>query len=70
MTSNGIQGDNIAPPRRDYRHHCNRLLFRGSLPSGTYIEIRCPKCGRMHVLNANTTSVYSNGHLTAEAQLL
>jgi len=25
---------------------CRRLLFRGILPAGAEIEIRCPKCGR------------------------
>ncbi len=45
--------DNGTPPKpRDYRHHCGRLLFRGRLPPGTYIEIRCPKCGLMHPIDA------------------
>jgi phage FluMu protein Com len=49
-----------APPRpRDYRHHCGRLLFRGRIPEGTYIEVRCPKCGQMHTLEVqpNGTAV-------------
>lgn len=39
--------------RREYRHRasdCARLLFVGYLPPGTRIEIRCPSCGRMHVI--------------------
>lgn len=39
--------------RRAYRHRggqCSRLLFVGHLPPGTYIEIRCPACGRLHVI--------------------
>ena len=36
--------------RRDYRHSCNRLLFRAHLPPGTTLEIRCPKCGKMYVV--------------------
>jgi phage FluMu protein Com len=38
-----------SPPAkpRDYRHHCGRLLFRGRLPAGTYIEMRCPRCNAM-----------------------
>jgi len=39
--------------RRAYRHRvrdCGRLLFVGYLPPGTYIEIRCPTCGRIHVI--------------------
>ncbi len=39
--------------RREYRHRakdCGRLLFVGYLPPGTRIEIRCPSCGRMHVI--------------------
>lgn len=42
-----------ARARREYRHRapqCSRLLFNGYLPPGTYIEIRCPACGRMHVI--------------------
>jgi len=41
--------------RREYRHRapdCSRLLFVGYLPPGAYIEIRCPACGRMHVITA------------------
>ena len=40
--------------RREYRHraeHCSRLLFVGYLPPGTHIEIRCPACGRIHVIH-------------------
>lgn len=43
--------------RRDYRHRapdCTRLLFTGYLPAGTYIEMRCPACGRMHVIRVTT----------------
>lgn len=39
--------------RREYRHRagqCSRLLFVGYLPPGTHIEIRCPACGRIHVI--------------------
>lgn len=34
--------------RTDYRHTCNRLLFRAHLPPGTVIKGRCPKCGKMY----------------------
>lgn len=40
--------------RREYRHRaagCSRLLFAGYLPPGTHIEMRCPACGRMHVID-------------------
>lgn len=40
--------------RREYRHRlgeCSRLLFVGYLPPGTHIELRCPACGRMHVID-------------------
>jgi hypothetical protein len=40
--------------RREYRHaaaQCSRLLFVGYLPPGTHIEIRCPACGRVHVID-------------------
>lgn len=33
----------------DYRHSCGRLLFRGILPPGALVEIRCPRCGKMAV---------------------
>lgn len=39
--------------RRQYRHRaaqCSRLLFVGYLPPGTYIEIRCPACDRIHII--------------------
>jgi hypothetical protein len=39
--------------RREYRHrsgHCSRLLFTGYLGPGTRIEMRCPACGRIHVI--------------------
>ena len=42
--------------RREYRHRakdCGRLLFVGYLPPGTRIEIRCPSCGRMHVIEVD-----------------
>lgn len=40
--------------RHEYRHRqaqCSRLLFVGYLPPGTHIEMRCPSCGRMHVID-------------------
>lgn len=40
--------------RREYRHRagaCGRLLFVAYLPPGTHIEMRCPACGRMHVID-------------------
>lgn len=43
--------------RREYRHtarECSRLLFIGHLAPGTYIEIRCPACGRMHVIQVDS----------------
>jgi hypothetical protein len=39
-----------APPV-DIRHNCGRLLFRAVIPLGLYLEIRCPKCGRVHVVD-------------------
>lgn len=44
--------------RRAYHHrarNCSRLLFTGYLPPGTYIEIRCPACGIMHVIQVQDT---------------
>jgi phage FluMu protein Com len=49
---------------RDYRHDCNRLLFRGILQPGCYLEIRCPKCGRMAVF----TFEPSNGKYEVESE--
>ena len=43
------------PMRREYRHragHCSRLLFTGILAPGSRIEIRCPACDKMHVIEA------------------
>ncbi len=43
------------PMRREYRHRagqCSRLLFTGILAPGSRIEIRCPACDRMHVIEA------------------
>lgn len=40
--------------RREYRHRlgeCSRLLFVGYLAPGTHIELRCPACGKMHVID-------------------
>ena len=38
--------------KREYRHRpCGRLLFVASLPPGTRIEIRCPACGQMHIID-------------------
>lgn len=42
--------------RREYRHRsasCSRLLFTGYLPPGTYIEIRCPSCDRIHIIRVD-----------------
>ena len=39
--------------RREFRHRyqdCSRLLFVGYLAPGSRIEIRCPSCGRMHII--------------------
>ena len=51
---------------RPYRHRtgrCSRLLFEGYLAPGTKVRLRCPKCGLMHVVTANTTGVMTdNGH--------
>ena len=33
---------------------CGRFLLRAALVPGAYIEIRCPKCGRMTVIEWNT----------------
>jgi phage FluMu protein Com len=37
-----------APRLREYRcaERCGRLLFRGHLPPGAEVEIRCPRCHR------------------------
>lgn len=46
--------------RREYRHRasdCGRLLFVGYLPPGTHIEIRCPACGRVHVIRVESDIV-------------
>ena len=46
--------------RREYRHRyqdCSRLLFVGYLAPGTRIEIRCPACGRMHVIEEQNSLV-------------
>lgn len=40
--------------RREYRHRlgeCSRLLFVGYLSPGTHIEMRCPACGKLHVID-------------------
>lgn len=56
--STGILHMAVAPARhmtrREFRHRagdCGRLLFVGYLPPGTHIEIRCPACGRIHVIH-------------------
>lgn len=33
------------------KRSCGRFLMRALLEPGCYIEIRCPKCGRMSVLD-------------------
>lgn len=46
--------------RREYRHRtpqCSRLLLVGYLPPGTHIEIRCPACGRVHVIDVDAAVV-------------
>lgn len=46
----------VAPA--DYRHRaCGRLLFRGVLMVGTVIEVRCPKCGKMHVIDTRVAGL-------------
>lgn len=50
MAVDGTKGQKVA--RHDYRHHCNRLLFRAYLAPGTNIQIRCPKCGQMAVIQS------------------
>lgn len=61
--SNGTAVTFLSPPwrhtRREYRHaarECSRLLFVGYLPPGTHIEIRCPACGRMHVIQVDAAA--------------
>ena len=36
--------------KRDHRHHCGRLMFRGYFPPGTDVTARCPKCKGIYVL--------------------
>lgn len=53
-----IAASNWRRGRREYRHrlgNCARLLFVGTLPPGTYIEIRCPACGRLHIIDVPFT---------------
>lgn len=45
------------PAKLDVRHSCGRLLFRGLLAAGSVIEIRCPRCGRMHVIDTRPVVV-------------
>ena len=33
---------------------CGRFLLRACLAHGAYIEVRCPKCGRMTVIEFDT----------------
>ena len=48
---------NLALPMVDVRHNCGRLLFRAAIPTGLLLEIRCPKCGKLHVIDTRLTSV-------------
>ena len=61
MTDNGRQMQRVH--RKDYRHSCGRLLFRGFLPPGSFIALRCPRCNLMHVeqipYNGTTTTIFS-----------
>lgn len=42
----------------DYRcRSCGRLLFRAILPDNAYLEIRCPKCGRISVFDNDTVNM-------------
>lgn len=34
--------------------HCGRLLFRAVIARGCWLEIRCPKCGQMRVIDMLT----------------
>lgn len=53
--------------KREYRHRpCGRLLFVASLPPGTHIEIRCPACGQMHVIDAPAAPLPVESPLPAE----
>ena len=52
------QGQRENGERRDYRHTCGRLLFRGYLPKTARVEIRCAKCGALVVL---TNSINGKG---------
>ena len=59
--------------RHDYRcrsETCSRLLFRAYLAPDTKVEIRCPKCGAVHVFDAVDSSV-EHGIIvpTAEANI-
>lgn len=55
--------------RREYRHRlgeCSRLLFVGYLPPGTHIEMRCPACGRMHVIDVPAARPVENQPIDSE----
>ena len=47
-----VEKKTISRREYDYRHTCNRLLFRGYLADGSVIKIRCPKCGKMAIYKA------------------
>ena len=46
-------GDNHKVVKYDIRHNCGRLLFRGFLVKGTKIDIRCPRCNKMMVIDTS-----------------
>lgn len=63
MTLPPAPAGDVAPA--DYRHKpgCGRLLFRGRLVVGTVIQIRCPKCGQLHVIDTRPASVLTTVNL-------
>ena len=66
--NNGQKKPSYRRRKQDYRHRsqtCNRLLFSGFLAAGTEIEIRCPACGRMHVIRAPLPQVDTHDTITA-----
>ena len=51
MSDNGKKDFSERPRPHDYRcRHCARLLFRCWLEPGSFVEIRCPRCGRLSVV--------------------
>lgn len=41
----------------DVRCRCGRKLARAIIVAGCLLEIRCPKCGRLHIVDARVRAV-------------